>query len=53
MTLDTAETVLSTFSFSREAYHFFSMPRSRPKELREEFRKERELKVRTEEMDIW
>jgi len=45
MLLDAAETVLSTFSFPREAYNTLNRPKSWLKELREEIRNERMFEV--------
>ncbi len=49
MLLDAAETVLSTFGFSREDFDLRSKPRLWLNELREEFGKESELEALTEE----
>ena len=53
MLLDAAETVLSTFGFSREAYGIPSRPRSWLRELREEMRNGRELEVDMEDSDAY
>ena len=45
MLLDAAETVLSTFSFPREAYNIHNRPKSSLRELREEIRNERMFEV--------
>jgi hypothetical protein len=52
MFLDAGETVLSTFSFSREAYGRPNRSRSWLAELREETIRDRELELHTEEKDF-
>lgn len=52
MLLDAAETILSTFGFSREAYGIPTTSSSWLTELRKETKKERELKALTEEPDF-
>ncbi len=53
MLLDAAETVLSTFGFSREAYGIPVRSTSWLRELGEEIRNEREFEVDVEEKDVY
>lgn len=50
MVLDAAETVLSTFGFSREVFGLERRTRIYREELQEEQRRKRSLEIETEEM---
>jgi len=53
MLLDAAETVLTTFGITRDAYGISNRPRCWLKELREEIRNEINFEIDTENLEAY